>query len=487
MNSLDFDHCYQALCSHDRRFDGQFFVAVSSTGIYCRPVCPARTPKRENCQFFQHSAAAEQAGYRPCLRCRPELAPGLSTLELPDSLLSEACRLMTAGYLHQHSLAQLATRLGITDRHLRRLFQQYWGVSPSHYEQNLKLLQAKQLLTDTPLPISDIAAISGFGSTRRLHSLFQQRYQLTPGQLRKQSVLSSDSHISLYLSYRPPLDSEALLAFLSMRSIAGVEHIEEQCYRRTFCCNDREGQAHSGWLEITPQPEKHRLQLRLSKSLAAVIPQVQQRVRRLFDLDCDPDLINSQLGPLSTQRPGLRLPGSFDGFEMSIRAILGQQVTVKAAHTLAGRIATQFGTPQTTPWPELSHCFPDAQQIAALEPSQLGELGIIRQRSAAIIALAAAVCRAEIDLSPLAPVQETLQKLQALPGIGPWTAQYIAMRGLGWPDAFPDSDLGVIKALGTKKKREILQHAEAWRPWRGYAVMHLWHGAKPEPISTDTE
>lgn len=486
MNALDFDHCYQALCSRDRRFDGQFFVAVSSTGIYCRPVCPARTPKPENCQFFRHSSAAEDAGYRPCLRCRPELAPGLSTLELPDQLLAAACRLIQGGYLHQHSLADLAARLGITDRHLRRLFRSYWGVSPSQCVQNMKLLQAKQLLTDTRLPISDVAAMSGFGSSRRLHSLFQERYRLTPGQLRQQSTpTNSDTH-TLYLSYRPPLDSEALLAFLANRSIAGVEQVSEQHYRRTVQLTDNLGQQHNGWLELTPEPDRHRVCLRLSNSLGAVLPELQRRVRRLLDLDCDPQLVNQHLGGLAADRPGLRLPGSFDGFEMSVRAILGQQVTVKAAHTLAGRVAAQFGTPLDTPWPELAFSFPDAVTLAALEPAQLGELGIIRQRAGAIIALAHQVAAGTIDLSPLAPVELTQQQLQALPGIGPWTAQYITMRALAWPDAFPDSDLGVIKALGSRNKREILARAEAWRPWRSYAVMHLWHGGTPHLSSSAT-
>ncbi len=478
MKTLDPDHCYQALCSHDRRFDGRFFVAVSSTGIYCRPVCPARTPRRENCHFYQHAAAAEQAGYRPCLRCRPELAPGLSTLDIPDQLLSQACQLINRGFLHQHSLTQLATRLGISDRHLRRLFDQYYGVSPLHYVQSQKLLQAKQLLTDTRLPMVDVAALSGFGSSRRFNSLFQQHYRLTPSQLRQSATAAkaSPSQTRLYLSYRPPFDWPAMLAFLQQRSIAGVEQVSDQHYRRTLSWPGPEGVI-QGWLCAEPDPARHRLILTCSENLNTVLPALQQQVRQLFDLDCDPQPIATQLGALAQARPGLRLPSCFDGFEMAVRAILGQQITVKAAHTLAGRLAAQFGQPLTTPWPELQCCFPLPANLASLQPEQLAELGIIRQRGKAIIALAQAVDSGSIQLSSLAPVDQTLEQLQALPGIGPWTAQYIAMRALAWPDAFPDTDLGVMKAMGTKRRKEILARAGAWRPWRAYAVIHLWHGA----------
>ena len=484
MNRLDPDHCYQALRTHDRRFDGRFFVAVSSTGIYCRPVCPARTPKQANCQFFRHAAAAEQAGFRPCLRCRPELAPGLSTLEMPDQLLLHACRWINAGFLNKHNLQQLAERLGISDRHLRRLFQQHYGVSPLQYVQSQRLLQAKQLLTDTYLPMSDVAAMSGFGSTRRFNSLFQQHYRLTPSQLRTESSMEQPGKkpLQLYLSYRPPCDWQTLLNFLAQRSIAGVEVINDSGYRRTLHWTGPDGPLY-GWLHAEPEPDRHRVKLTLSDNLSPVLPDIQRQVRQLFDMDCDPEPIQQQLGPLAAAHPGLRLPSCFDGFEMSVRAILGQQVTVKAAHTLAGRIAQAFGHPIETPWPELTTCFPQAKRIAQLKPEQLAELGIIRQRASAIIALAQALVDGSINLTSLAPVDETLKDLQALPGIGPWTAQYIGMRALAWPDAFPDSDLGVMKAVGSRKRKEILTHAEAWRPWRAYAVMHLWH----QPARTDSE
>ncbi|MCV6587851.1 MAG: helix-turn-helix domain-containing protein [Marinobacterium sp.] len=500
---LDPQHCYQALCSHDRRFDGQFFVAVRSTGIYCRPVCPARTPKQENCQFYRHAAIAEQAGFRPCLRCRPELAPGLSTLELSDQILYQACHLIRLGYMQQHNLKQLAIRLGISGRHLRRLFQQHYGVTPSEYVRSQRLLQAKQLLTDTRLPLADIAVISGFGSTRRLHSLFQQQYQLTPGQLRRQSAPSSrkgdhsvdeEAALQLSLSYRPPLDWPALLQFLAQRSIAGVEQVDQvqQCYRRTVHWQSAEQQSaeqhYRGWIELHNDNQRYCLRLKLSHSLLPVLPAIQQRARQLFDLDCDPALINTQLQGLAPFNPGLRVPGCMDGFEMAVRAILGQQITVKAAHTLAGRLASAFGTVLETPWPALSCCFPQPSQLATLEASQLAELGIIRQRGRAIIALAQALQQGNLSLNPMAPVDQTLNALQALPGIGPWTAQYIAMRALSWPDAFPDSDLGIIKALEprlrSRKRRDILAFAARWQPWRASAVMQLWHGAVPVSVNS---
>lgn len=465
--------CYQALKSRDRRFDGRFYVAVSSTKIYCRPVCPAQLPKSENCSFYQTAAAAEQAGYRPCLRCRPELAPGLANIDMSDNLLNNSCRLLNQGYLDNHSVEQLAARIGITDRHLRRLFKERLDVSPQQYAQTRRLLIAKQLLTDTQLPMADVALQSGFNSQRSFNTQFKRHYQLTPSHLRKKGGKSKE-YIELTLSYRPPYDWPLVLGFLSKRCIPGVEQIDSHSYKRTVRIMQG-GQLHRGWLSLTPDEAKYRVRLQISNSLAPVLSQVLQKIRLLFDLDCNPQLVAQTLTEFCQQKPGLRLPGAFDGFEMSIRAILGQQVTVKAAHTLATRLAKAFGSPLETPFNELNHCFPTADQIATAPVAQLGELGIVRQRGRAIITLAQAVSQGEIELSATADIESTLSALQNVSGIGPWTAQYIAMRALSWPDAFPATDLGVIKALGTKNQREILARAEAWRPWRAYAVMHLWH------------
>lgn len=483
--NLEFSACYQALKSRDRRFDGRFFVGVSSTGIYCRPVCPARLPKAENCMFFITAAEAERAGYRPCLRCRPELAPGKAHVDGPDSLLAGACNLIQGGFLETHSILDLSIRLNVTDRHLRRTFRQKLGVTPQQYELSRRLQLARQLIRETALSMTEVALQSGFGSLRAFNAQFQGQYAIRPSDLRKGSggrnvsasvgVLSQDGAgaLELSLGYRPPYDWLRMLGFLSGRIIPGVESVTCGVYRRTVECLSG-GAVHRGWLEVIPDERNHRLRMRISRSLGDCVVPVMRRVRALFDLDCDPSQVVAQLGALAEEAPGVRLPGAFDGFEMSVRAILGQQVTVKAAHTLASRVAYRFGAEVETPFAELTRCFPAPSILSGVPPSQLGELGIVRQRCTAILALAHAVVQGDIDLSPMASVEKTLQLLVRLPGIGPWTAQYIAMRALGWPDAFPDNDLGIIKAMGTSDRKEILGRAELWRPWRGYAVMHLW-------------
>ncbi|PVZ65416.1 DNA-3-methyladenine glycosylase 2 family protein [Pelagibaculum spongiae] len=503
---------YQALKSKDRRFDGRFFVAVSSTGIYCRPVCPARLPKQQNCQFFKTAAAAAHSGFRPCKRCRPELAPGLSSIDMPDALISQACRLVDHGFLQQHSIEQLSARLGISSRHLRRLFQIELGVSPLDYACNKQLLLACQLIRDTQLPITTIAMQSGFASLRSFNHRFQQYYQQTPSEFRKQLAPSNKSinktsnkttyskTLQLKLGYRPPFDWRGLLSFLSKRVIPGVESVEldqdHAVYRRVVSieaaalattdlksAKSNQPEVIFGWLEVSDLTEKYQLKITLSDNLAPVITEVLKRVRHLFDLDCDPQMIIPQMSNLQLTNSGLRLPGAFDSFEMSVRAILGQQITVKAAHTIASRVAKAFGQSVTTPFAELSHSFPDAKTISTLQPAQLGELGIVRQRCTAIQAIAHAINDQTIQLTTTSDIEQTLQQLQSLPGIGSWTAQYIAMRALGWPDAFLDKDLGVIKSLGSKNAKQLQSISQQWRPWRSYAVMHLWQGATYLPAT----
>ena len=481
-----FEKHYQALKSRDRRFDGRLFVGVSSTGIYCRPICPARLPKPENCQFYTTAVAAEQSGFRPCKRCRPELAPGLACIDMSGTLLDEACRLINRGFLDKHTVSELADRLGITSRHLRRLFQEGTGISPLDLAISRRLMQALQLITDTSLSMTNIALLSGFNSIRSFNHVFMQHYRKAPSTLRTRKFLAANQPIRLQLGYRPPYDWETLLNFLSQRTIPGVEYITGTHYRRTVSLSRNQGQKIRGWIEVSERKEKCQLEVTLSPELTPAISEILLRIRRLFDLDADPQDINERLGHL-VSNPGLRLPGAFDGFEMSIRAILGQQITVKAAHTLATRVAQTFGTPLDTPFPELNVTFPTAQEIRALTPDQLGERGIIRQRCRAILSMADAVANGEIDLSPLANVPVTLKALEALPGIGPWTAHYIAMRALSWPDAFPDSDLGIIKALGTKHRKSILETAEQWSPWRAYAVMHLWHRPVHAPLPVNSK
>lgn len=471
---LDSPSCYQALKAHDARFDGRFFTGVTSTRIYCRPVCPARVPKRENCRFFPSAAAAESEGFRPCLRCRPELAPGNASFDAGARLAHAAASLIEDGVVNGAGVAELARRVGVTERHLRRLFFAAFGVAPIKFVQTQRLLLAKRLLTDTSISATDIAFASGFQSLRRFNTLFKERYRLTPSYLRKntKAALAADEFL-FELAYRPPLDWPHLLRFLGRRGIAGVELISEKIYRRNVRI-EAKNVIHRGWIAVTQHPSKALLRVNLSSSLVGVLPQVLSRVKQLFDLSCHPDEIGAALGDLAVGQAGLRLPGAFDGFELAVRAVLGQQVTVRAATTLAGRFAAAFGDQLVTPFSEMTRIFPAAEQIAALTVNDIAKLGIIATRARTILALARQVADGELRLDPAADVAATHTQLRAIPGIGEWTAQYIAMRALAWPDAFPHTDYGVMKALGEKNPRKVLERAEIWRPWRAYAVMHLW-------------
>jgi AraC family transcriptional regulator, regulatory protein of adaptative response / DNA-3-methyladenine glycosylase II len=466
---LDPIQCYRALRAHDARFDGRFFVGVATTRIYCRPVCTARTPLREHCRYFPSAAAAEAGGFRPCLRCRPELAPGFATVDANRRLAQSAAGLIEDGRLADARLPDIAEVLGVTDRHLRRVFQDEFGVSPIAYAQTQRLLLAKRLLTDTTLPVLDVAMASGFASLRRFNHLFRTRYRLTPAELRRKApAREPGDRLAFEIAYRPPYDWEAMLAFLERRAIAGVESVGQRGYARTV----RIGKAH-GYIEVAPSKRRAALRVTVSASLAGAIPAVLARVKHLFDVACHPDEIAAALGALASDRPGLRLPGAMDGFEVAVRAILGQQVTVKAASTLAARFAAAFGEPLDTAHPGLQRLFPEPAGVAALEAAQVARLGIIAARARAIVALAREIAAGRLRLDPSAPVESTLAALEALPGVGPWTAQYIAMRALAWPDAFPHPDVAVVKAM-KRTPAVALAHADAWRPWRAYAVLHLW-------------
>jgi AraC family transcriptional regulator of adaptative response / DNA-3-methyladenine glycosylase II len=469
--------CYRALRARDARFDGRFFVAVSSTRIYCRPVCTVKPPKRENCRFYPSAAAAEQSGYRPCLRCRPELAPGNASIDATTRLAQAAASLIEDGTLNGDGVEGVAGRLGITDRHLRRAFGAEFGVSPVAYAQTQRLLLAKRLLTDTRLPVTEIALASGFNSLRRFNALFRSRYRLNPKELRKLAAGDHADTLGFELSYRPPLDWPALIAFLGTRAVAGVEAIEGSLYRRTVRVA-ADGREHRGWLEVGLSAKKPALRLTLSASLAKAIPPVLARTKSLMDLACHPLEVARTLGALGEGNSGLRVPGAFDGFEVAVRAILGQQVSVAAARTLAGRFVAAFGAPIETPFAALSAAFPTPAEVARLTSAQVAKIGMPESRARTVLTLARAMDRDGLELAPNADIEPTLAKLQALPGIGEWTAQYIAMRALAWPDAFPHTDLGVMKALGEKQPRKVLERAEAWRPWRAYAVIHLWNSLK---------
>ena len=470
---LDADQCYRALRAHDARFDGRFFVGVSSTKIYCRPVCTVRTPFKRNCRFFASAAAAEAHGFRPCLRCRPELAPGYAAVDANRRLAQSAAGMIEDGRLVDASLENLAGALGVTDRHLRRVFQQEFGVSPVEYAQTQRLLLAKRLLTDSTLPVIDVAMASGFASLRRFNDLFRKRYRMTPGELRRSAARDAPAERMVFeIAYRPPYDWESMHAFLARRAVAGMEATDARSYSRTLRIS-RDKKHHTGWISVAPAPRKSALRVCVSPSLAPVLPAVLAKVKHLFDVAAHPDEIGEVLGAIAAARPGLRLPGAVDGFELAVRAILGQQVTVLAAARIAARLVDAFGEPIETPIPGLTKLFPAAEAIATLEPAKIAACGVISVRARAIVALANEVASGRLRLEPSADVNATLAALEALPGVGPWTAQYIAMRALAWPDAFPHPDVAIIKALKAKP-RDALAASEAWRPWRAYAVIHLW-------------
>jgi AraC family transcriptional regulator, regulatory protein of adaptative response / DNA-3-methyladenine glycosylase II len=473
---LDSASCYRALSTHDARFDGRFFVGVRSTRIYCRPVCTARLPRRDNCRFFRSAAAAEVDGYRPCLRCRPELAPGLASVDAPARITHAAVQLIEDGVLEQGGIEALAARIGITSRHLRRVFDAQFGVSPIEYAQTHRLLLAKRLLTDTSLPVIDVALASGFGSVRRFNALIRSRYRMPPSRLRRDAAPASlPQAMRFELAYRPPYDWEALLAFLDARAIAGVERVDARGYHRTLAVTNRTGRS-TGWISVSHAPRRHALHVCVSASLARAVPSVLSSVRHAFDLACDPAPILACLGDLAEARPGLRVPGACDGFELAVRAVIGQQVSVAGARTLLGRVATAYGTPLADDCPvALERVFPAAANLAGRTVDDLRAIGLTTARARTLIDLARAVADGAFVLSPGVDVERTCAALESIRGIGRWTSGYIAMRALGWPDAFPDNDLGVLRAMGETRGADARARSEAWRPWRAYAVMHLWN------------
>jgi AraC family transcriptional regulator of adaptative response / DNA-3-methyladenine glycosylase II len=479
---IDDDTCYRALAARDARFDGLFFVGVTTTGIYCRPICTARAPGRERCRFFANSAMAERDGFRPCLRCRPELAPGLAPVDSVSRVARAAAARIEAGALNgEGSFEKLAHELGLSSRQLRRAIRQEFGVSPIELAQTQRLLLAKQLLTESDLPIIDVAYGSGFASVRRFNALFQLHYRLTPSRMRRAIGMSgSAGRLRLTLHYRPPLAWDVLLRFLTDRATAGVEWTSGHAYYRTAAIG-----SHSGWIKVEPAKGRSALAVELATSLLPVLPEILTRLKHQFDLSARPDVIAAQLSTEPTIRgavgryPGVRVPGAFDGFELAVRAILGQRISVRAATTLAGRVAATFGEPLETPVPSLSRLAPTAERLASVRESQLTALGISAVRARCIRALAQTVASGQIKLQPGLDPDGEATALKELPGIGDWTAQYIAMRALRWPDAFPAGDLGLLKAVGASSPRQLLELAAAWRPWRAYAAMYLWQCHDP--------
>ncbi len=486
--------CEQARLSRDARFDGLFFTAVSSTGIYCRPVCPAPRPKRENVRYYANAAAAEAAGFRPCLRCRPELAPGSDQWQRGDHVVARALKLIEAGMLAEQSLDELAARVGIGARQLRRLFVERVGAPPISVHTTRRLLFAKQLLTETALPVTEVALASGFRSLRRFNAAFAQANRIAPRELRRHPRAVAGAALELRLGYRPPYDFEGLLAFLRTRALPGVERVDEYSYARVFGPADA-----PGWLRLSAWPGgEHALQLQLHCPQPTQLLGVVTTLRRMFDLDANPQAIadtfrhDAILGPLLARRPGLRLPGGWDGFEIAVRAILGQQISVAAARTLATRIVQRWGEPlPAAPMPGLERLFPTP---AALAHADLREIGLTTTRAATISGMAQALLDGRVNFRAEQSLDEFVARWIALPGIGEWTAHYMAMRALSDPDAFPAADLILRREATTDatplSTKLLTGRANAWRPWRAYAVIHLWRGASdalPPPRKKKTE
>ncbi len=474
---------YEALVSRDARFDGVFFVGVTSTGIYCRPVCRVRTPKAANCRFFGSPQQAELAGFRPCLRCRPELAPGSAPMDDAQRIAQLIVKRLEDGQLdEQAGLEAIADQFELSSRQIRRIIRRELGVPPIQLLLTRRLLLAKQLLTDTRLPITDVAFASGFASVRRFNDAFVGRYRMPPSRLRRRVAdgpwtAAEGPTSTLQLAYRPPYDWHGVLAFLAARALAGVEHVTQRSYARTV----RLGAAR-GWIRITQARTQQALLVEFTHTLTPVLPALLSRVRALFDLDARPDVIarrlrgDARLAGAVRANPGLRVPGAFDGFEIGWRAIVGQQVTIKAATTIAGRLVEAFGDPLATPIPELRRLAPLSTRLAGAAAADIARHGIVAARARSIVALARAQESGAIDLDGAGhhDPEEVIRRMAELPGIGPWTAHYIAMRAMRWPDAFPKEDIAVRNRLGGVSPKEADRLSQPWRPWRSYAVMHLW-------------
>jgi AraC family transcriptional regulator of adaptative response / DNA-3-methyladenine glycosylase II len=485
-DTLDLDHdaCYRAIAVRDARFDGRLFTGVKTTGIYCRPICPARTPRSQNVVFFPTAAAAHEAGFRPCLRCRPETSPDLGAWRGASNTVSRALALVELGALDEASVDDLASRVGVGERQLRRLFQQHLGASPIAVAQSRRVLLAKQLIHETRLPMTEIAMAAGFGSLRRFNDTFQVLFKRPPTALRRSGSLDISAglkgEITLLLRYRPPYDWPAMLGFLRVRAITGVESVQDDTYRRTIGLDGQQGT-----VTVRPAPDKNALHATVRFPKLSALPQIIARLRRVFDLAADPDAIALQLvkdpalAPLVAARPGLRVPGAWDGFELAVRAVLGQQITVPGAIRLAGTLVARFGEPLRDPDGALTHVFPDPATLAGTDPASMG---MPTARGVALLAVAAAVVADPHIFSAGRSLEEAVAQLRALPGIGEWTAQYIAMRQLREPDAFPAADIGLMRAMADQAglrptAAALLARAETWRPWRAYAAQHLWASA----------
>jgi AraC family transcriptional regulator, regulatory protein of adaptative response / DNA-3-methyladenine glycosylase II len=472
---LDAETCHGACDAKDRRFDGRFYVGVTSTGIYCRCICPARTPKRQNRTFWPSAAAAEAAGFRPCLLCRPERAPGLAPIDAPARLAAAAYARIEAGALEEQGLEALAHDLGVTSRHLRRVMNAQFGASPIDIAQTGRLLAARRLLNETALSITEIAFASGFRSLRRFNATMKDRYGAPPSKMRGRKAIARGETFSVTLSPRGDYAISPMLDFLRLRALPGVEYADSKSYARVLKAGDA-----IGWVEVR-MGEKGLL-LTLSENFAPHLRPLVANVRGAFDLDAEMTSVDAHLSTDAglardvKREPGVRVPGALDGFETAIRAVLGQQVTVVGARTLTQRLVEAFGTRtafQTSNGASLTHVFPDASQLANAGASAIAKIGLPAKRAETLHRLAVASAHGKLPLARGA-IAAGRAALAEIAGIGPWTIEYVAMRALGDPDAYPATDIALINALG--RKGETLEHL---KPWRAYAAIRLWRrGAK---------
>jgi AraC family transcriptional regulator, regulatory protein of adaptative response / DNA-3-methyladenine glycosylase II len=475
--TLDWQVCSRARLSRDPRFDGKFFIGVVGSRVYCRPICPAPTAKEKNCRYFPTAAAAAAAGFRPCLRCRPECSPGTPAWVGTPNTVSRALRLIAESGLGLGGVEGLADRVGVGARHLRRLFVQHLGATPMAVAQTRRMQFAKKLIDETRLPMTEVAVASGFGCVRRFNAAIRKVYHRTPTQLRclaRQTSVQPENQYMFRIRFRPPYNWDGMLEFLAARATPGVERVEGGRYRRAIAWNGS-----SGWFEVALDEANHTLAVRLQFGDPRALFLIIERIRAMFDVNADWAAIVRSLGtdPVLAERiaakPGLRVPGCWSGFELAIRAIVGQQITVKGATALAGRLVEKFGEPISAS-AGLTHLFPSPE---ALADADLASAGMPRARAVTLRAFARAVCKGQISFEGIVESEAFRARLCELPGIGEWTAQYVAMRALGDPDAFPSGDLGLLRALDLQDPRELERRADAWRPWRAYAAMYLWSAA----------
>jgi AraC family transcriptional regulator of adaptative response / DNA-3-methyladenine glycosylase II len=484
---LDLQTCSRARLSRDPRFDGKFFIGVAGSGVYCRSICPAPTAKENNCRYFPTAAAAAEAGFRPCLRCRPECSPGTPAWLGTSNTVSRALRLIGESGLEDGGIENLAERVGVGSRHLRRLFIRHLGAPPSAVAQTRRLHFAKKLIDETRLPLGEVALASGFGCVRRFNAAIKTTYKRTPSHIRRlarKMEIQPENEYVFHLRFRPPYHWKGMLEFLAARATPGVELVDQKSYRRSIFLN-----GHQGHFEVSlnDDDDRHSLIVRVRigdpRSLFAII----ERVRAMFDLNADWAAIALSLGsdprlttPLRAQ-PGLRVPGCWNGFELAVRAILGQQITVKGATNLAGRLAKSFGQPLASA-NGLTHLFPTPEVLAG---AKLTNVGLTEKRAQTIRDLARAVSDGRISFDRVIDSESFLKRFCEIPGIGSWTAQYVAMRALGEPDAFPTGDLGLLRALDLTNPRELDKRVEPLRPWRAYACMYLWTFAHRPKLRSD--